>query len=68
MKKITSKDVARLNTFARNLAGGRSHILGKVFAVPIGANTENIPEKISVIFYEPDTPVLETPQVVAVVV
>jgi hypothetical protein len=68
LKRITDKDVTRLNTFARNMAGGRSRILGKVFAVPNGANTEIVPEKISVLFYELDTPVVEMPPIEAVAV
>jgi len=68
LKRITDKDVTRLNTFARNMAGGRSRILGKVFAVPNGVNAEELPKGIIVLFYEPDAPIVETPQIEAVAV
>jgi hypothetical protein len=66
-KKITIKDVKRLNTYTRNMAGGRSRIMGKVFAVPSGANVAAVPENFTIVFYEPEAVALEAPMVEAVV-
>ncbi len=66
LKRIADKDVTRLNTFARNMAGGRSRILGKVFVVPSSVKADELPKGIMVLFYEPDTPVIDMPQAVLV--
>ncbi|TRO50901.1 hypothetical protein E2P71_09810 [Candidatus Bathyarchaeota archaeon] len=42
-KRISDKDVARLNIYARNMAGGGSRILGKIFAVPKGVSADKVP-------------------------
>ena len=63
VKKLTPNDLKRLNTYARNIAGGRSHIVGKVFAVPSGSNIDAVPEGFTVVFYEPELASVETPMV-----
>ncbi|TRO53557.1 hypothetical protein E2P71_06070 [Candidatus Bathyarchaeota archaeon] len=67
MKKIGDKDVVRLNVYARNIAGGGSCILGKIFAVPKGVSAEKVPKGIEVLFYEQNIVVQDMPQAEAVI-
>jgi hypothetical protein len=67
MKRISDKDVARLNIYARNMAGGGSRILRKIFAVPEGVSADKVPKGIEVLFYEQDVVVQDMPQVEAVI-
>ena len=68
MKRISDKDVIRLNIYARNMAGGGSRILGKFFAVPKGVSADNVPKGMEVIYYEQDTVVKELPPIEAMAV
>jgi hypothetical protein len=50
-KSLTTKDFKRVNTYARNLAGNKSFIVGKVFLLPDGVEAIDIPKGFSVVFY-----------------
>ena len=67
MKRISDKDVARLNIYARNMAGGGSRILGKIFAVPKGASVDKVPKGMEVLFYEQEIVAPDMPQAEAVI-
>jgi len=67
MKRISEKDVARLNVYARNMAGGGSRILGKIFAVPKGVLADKVPKGMEILFYEQDVVVQDMPQAEAVI-
>jgi hypothetical protein len=61
-KSLTRKDVSCLNMFARNYAGNKSYIAGKMFVVPVGAKVDKVPGDISVMFYKPSELVHSVPE------
>ena len=62
-KSLTNKDFRRINTYARNFAGNRSFILGKVFVVPDNVKMDDIPDGFSIVFYTPEEASMDVPSV-----
>lgn len=48
-KRITQDHVNQVNNYARNLAGSKVRIKGKILFVPSGADTSVVPDDITVV-------------------